>query len=212
MSIQIRRMQPADEAVVKDICFVTSDWGKHQQENVRELVALRWCSHYIHHETEHCHVAVDTEQNKVVGYLLCAPNTFQQEARFRTDTLPALNAEIKRLQPKPGLDRFKLRKEFQFIATHWLGGNVKRILQQYPAHIHIDIYPSHHRLGIGRKLFAAHETHLRDIQVSGYHLIVGSSNETAVQFYQSMEMTEATHVGGKLNFGIVFVKKILEAE
>lgn len=210
MSIQIRRMLPADEAAVKDICYVTSDWGKRQQENLRELVALRWCSHYIHHEREHCHVAVDMESDQVVGYLLCAPNTQQQEIHFREVTQPLLNAEIYRLQPKPGLRRFRLRREFQFVNTQWLGGNVKRVLKQYPAHIHIDIYPSHHRLGIGRKLFAAHEAHLREIQVNGYHLIVGSSNETAVRFYRSMDMREATHVGGKLNFGIVFTKRIVE--
>ncbi len=135
MPIIIRPMQLADEAVVSDICYATSSWGKDGKESLRRLVALRWAYHYIHYETSHCHVAVDTEANDaVVGYLLCAANTRTQERDFQQLTLPLIKEEIRRLQPLPGLDRLKLQKEFFFTPTEmllWHQGVMKSTLVQY---------------------------------------------------------------------------------
>ncbi|NSW50947.1 MAG: GNAT family N-acetyltransferase [Anaerolineae bacterium] len=209
MTIEIRAMQPSDEAAVADICYVTSPWGRDGRENLRHLVALRWCLHYLWHETEHCHVAVDTGlENKVVGYLICAPDTERQEAGFRQSTLHLVKAEIKRLAPRVGIERAKLEKEFFFLPTRNMGATARKVAEDYQAHLHIDIYPDHHRRGIGRLLFAAHEIHLRAIGCPGYHLGVSSSNQQAVQFYTAMGMTDMTHVGGPLNFGIIFAKAL----
>ena len=209
MSIEIRTLQLVDEEAIKDICFVTSAWGRDGKEELRDLIALRWCLHYLRYEKEHCHVAVDSEKEyAVVGYLLCALDTKQYEMDYKEKTLPLIDEEIKRLQPKPGLAQMKLKKDFFLSSKINLGAKVKKVIEEYPAHIHIDIYPSHHRRGIGRMLFSAHEEHLRKIGCEGYHLTVGTSNETAVRFYQAMGMKDTAHLGGKLNFGIVFTKHV----
>lgn len=207
MTIEIRTMQLADESAVSDICFSTSEWGKLGKEELRMLVALRWCLHYLWYETAHCHVAVDTAMdNTVVGYLLCAPDTDQQEMKYQEATLPLLKAEIKRLAPTIGVERVKLEKEFFFLSTNKMGERVRKVAAQFPAHIHIDIYPSHHRMGIGRMLFAAHEAHLREMGSPGYHLGVSAANEPAVKFYTALGMTDMVHLGGPLNFAIIFSK------
>lgn len=209
MAIEIRILQLADEEAIKDICFVTSAWGRDDKEELRDLIALRWCLHYLRYERMHCHVAVDTEKEfAVVGYLLCAPSTKQYEIEYREKTLPMIDAEIKRLQPKPGLAQMNLKKDFLLSSKIKLGAKVKKVIEEYPAHIHIDIYPSYHRRGIGRMLFAAHEEHLREIGCEGYHLTVGTSNEAAVRFYRAMGMEDTAHIGGKLNFGIAFAKRV----
>lgn len=209
MPIEIRTMQLTDEDAVSEICFVTSKWGENAQEALRELVALRWCLHYLRYETAHCHVAVDTTmEQKVVGYLLCAPDTDQHEMAYQEMTLPLLKGEIKRLAPKIGVERVQLEKEFFFLPTNKMGAYARKVAEQYPAHIHINVYPSHHRMGIGRMLFAAHEAHLRKIGSPGYHLGVGSSNVQAVKFYSALGMVDMFHVGGPLNFGIIFAKEV----
>ncbi len=201
MGIEIRTMQLGDEPTIEDICYVTSPWGKDGKEELRHIVALRWAIHYVHHETGHCHVAVDTEeQNRVVGYLLSSPDTCRYDEDYQEKTLPLLKQEIKNLCGMNMVKRAKLEAEFSVFPTSMMLPKVKKLVEAFPAHIHIDIYPSHHRRGIGRMLFAAHEAHLKAIGCPGYHLFVGSSNETAVKFYASMGMTDQVHQVGSIMF------------
>jgi ribosomal protein S18 acetylase RimI-like enzyme len=210
MTINIRTMQVADEETIKDICYVTSVWGRDGKQELRDMIALRWATHYVRHETNHCFAAVDDElEDRVVGYLLCAPDTFAYDEEYKEKTYPLLKEEIKKVSMggKGNVDpikRAKLEAEFMVHSTSVMLPKVKKLIKTYPAHIHIDIYPSHHRRGIGRMLFAAHEEHLRSIACPGYHLFVGSSNETAVKFYASMGMDDAVHQVGS----IMFVKKV----
>ena len=210
MTIKIRTMQVTDEEAIKDICYVTSGWGRDGKEELRDTIALRWATHYVRHETEHCFVAVDDElDGQVAGYLLCAPDTLQYDEEYKERTHPLLKEEIKQVSrgDRGTVDPIKLAKleaEFMVHPTSVMLPKVKKLIKTYPAHIHIDIYPSHHRRGIGRMLFAAHEEHLRSIGCPGYHLFVGADNETAVKFYTSMGMEDAVHQVGS----IMFIKKV----
>ncbi|MEE4193790.1 MAG: GNAT family N-acetyltransferase [Anaerolineae bacterium] len=201
MSIQIRTMQLADEPTIVDICYVTSPWGRNGKQELYQTVALRWAIHYVRHETEHCHVAVDTEEdNRVVGYLLCAPDTLRYDQEYETLTHPLLKANLKAVGGNNLVKRGKLQAEFGVFSHSKMGPKVKKLIEEFPAHIHIDIYPSHHRRGIGRMLFSAHEAHLKAIGCPGYHLGVGTNNENAVKFYTSLGMTDAIHQVGSIMF------------
>ena len=205
MAIEIRTMKMGDEPTVEDICYVTSPWGRDGKQELYHTVPLRWATHYVRHETAHCHVAVDTEEeNRVVGYLLCAPDTLRYDREYEELTHPLLKASIKEAAKNP-VHLAKLTAEFSVILHAKMGPKVKKLVKEFPAHIHIDIYPSHHRRGIGRMLFAAHEAHLKEISCPGYHLGVGSSNERAVKFYTAMGMADAIHMVGS----IMFTKPIL---
>ena len=201
MTIQIRTMQLTDEPVIEDICFVTSPWGRDGKQELYHTVALRWAIHYVRHETAHCHVAVDSEEDdRVVGYLLCAPDTFQYDLDYEEQTLPLLKASIKEASQGNPLKRAKFEAEFSVFPYNKMSPKVKKLITAYPAHIHIDIYPSHHRRGIGRMLFAAHEAHLKEIGSPGYHLFVGKTNTNAVKFYTSMGMDDPIHQVGSIMF------------
>ena len=205
MTIEIRTMQLGDEPTIEDICYVTSPWGRDGKQELYHTVALRWAVHYVRHETEHCHVAIDTEeQDRVVGYLLCAPDTLRYDEEYEELTHPLLKASLKEAAKNP-VHRAKLAAEFSVFPVSKMGPKVKKLVEDFPAHIHIDIYPSHHRRGIGRMLFAAHEAHLKEIGCPGYHLGVGASNERAVKFYKALGMTDAIHQVGS----IMFTKPIL---
>jgi ribosomal protein S18 acetylase RimI-like enzyme len=142
---------------------------------------------------------------RVVGYLLCASDTLRYDEEYKEKTHPLLKEEIRKVSmgDKGNVDpikRAKLEAEFMVHPTSVMLPRVKKLVKAYPAHIHIDIYPSHHRRGIGRMLFAALENHLRSIGSPGYHLFVGASNETAVKFYTSMGMEDAVHQVGSIMF------------
>lgn len=194
MTIKIRTMQLSDEPTIEDICYMTSDWGKAGKQELYHTVGLRWATHYVRHETNHCHVAVDTEENnRVVGYLLCAPDTFQYDVEYAERTLPLLKASLKEASGGNPAKRLKLEAEFAVFRNDKMTPKMKHIIEAFPAHMHIDLYPSHHRRGIGRMLFAAHEAHLKEIGCPGYHLIVGKSNVNAVHFYTAMGMKDELH-------------------
>lgn len=201
MSIEIRTMQLSDAPVIEDICYVTSPWGRNGKQELHHVVALRWALHYVCNETEHCHVAVDTEENdRVVGYLLSAPDTFHYDEEFEEKTHPLIKEEIKKICGRNLVKRGKLEAEFAVFPSSKMLPKVKKIIEEFPAHIHIDIYPSHHRRGIGRMLFAAHEAHLQEIGCPGYHLFVGAGNEQAVKFYTALGMKAQVHQVGSIMF------------
>ena len=55
---------------------------------------------------------------------------------------------------------------------------------KYPAHLHIDILPDYQSKGIGSKLIKAFCDNLREQNVKGVMLIVGTENEGARRFYE----------------------------
>jgi len=201
MSIEIRTMQASDEFVIEDICYVTSPWGRDSKQELHYAVALRWAIHYVRLETVHCHVAIDTEQeHRVVGYLLSAPDTFAYDMEYEDRTHPELRKELKRVSGANLVKWAKLEAEFMVYPSSKKSAKVKKLISQFPAHMHIDIYPSHHRRGIGRMLFAAHEAHLKEIGCGGYHLFVGSNNANAVKFYSALGMTDQLNQVGSIMF------------
>ena len=60
------------------------------------------------------------------------------------------------------------------------------LMQDYPAHLHIDILPEFQGKGYGRSLMTTFLEKLRDQGVKGVHLIMGKDNAGAGMFYQKM--------------------------
>ena len=63
-------------------------------------------------------------------------------------------------------------------------------LEEYPAHLHIDILPEGQGFGLGWKLMKIFFDKLRELKVKGLHLGVGKKNQNAVKFYK--------HIGFKV--------------
>lgn len=80
-----------------------------------------------------------------------------------------------------------------------LHDNHPSLLQQYPAHLHIDVLPDYQHKGMGRALVEAFLKELRKKGASGLHLGMNVSNDNAMKFYQRVGFERFSHVldGGK---------------
>ena len=57
------------------------------------------------------------------------------------------------------------------------------LLKDYPAHLHIDILPEFHRLGLGRALIDTFSGAIKKEGADGIHLLMSQSNVEAGKFY-----------------------------
>jgi ribosomal protein S18 acetylase RimI-like enzyme len=60
---------------------------------------------------------------------------------------------------------------------------------EYPAHLHIDLLPRAQGQGQGKRLMQTFLEKLRQLEVPGVHLGVGSKNTNAIAFYEHMGFT-----------------------
>ena len=74
-------------------------------------------------------------------------------------------------------------------------------LDNYPAHLHIDILPIAQGKGYGRKLIETILNQLQTLNVQGVHLIVSNDNQNAVGFYQQVGFKELKKLGEYIVFG-----------
>jgi ribosomal protein S18 acetylase RimI-like enzyme len=63
-------------------------------------------------------------------------------------------------------------------------------LNDYPAHLHIDLLPAAQGQGLGRELIATLLEELRRREVAGIHLEMDGNNTGAGIFYQRLGFTE----------------------
>ena len=74
-------------------------------------------------------------------------------------------------------------------------------LEDYPAHLHIDIIPVAQSKGYGRKLIEVFLNRLQSQGINGVHLIVSKKNQNAIGFYKQIGFNEIKELGGSLAFG-----------
>ena len=85
-SIIIREYQKNDESSILDICYKTGFMGDDLTDtnrfNDKTLFGYLFCVYYTRYESQNAFVAVDTESDKVIGYILGTENTLRQELNF----------------------------------------------------------------------------------------------------------------------------------
>ncbi|MFX1547889.1 MAG: GNAT family N-acetyltransferase [Promethearchaeota archaeon] len=190
--VSIRKYHIQDRKAVIHICWSTGYMGKSAAGRFDDsyLFGLLFCSYYIDYEPENCFVAVDSEKNQVIGYILSSLDSKKQEEQFQKIMIRkiALRAFTYTLWRHPRT----FRVLWHFMRT-WEDEpktfNEKSLLESYPAHLHIDILPDYHRQGIGTQLVKTLENHLRNHNVKGVHLGTSDRNVKAVQFYQKLKFS-----------------------
>ena len=83
MAIEIRKVRSKDEEALIDICFITGDAFLKKIFPDKYLFSLFWCLYYVWFDSQNSFVAVDTEINKVIGYIFSTLNTKFQERNFK---------------------------------------------------------------------------------------------------------------------------------
>ena len=162
-NIDIRSYKVDDRKEVQGICIATGPGEAKEQKAFQDILLTVFCNYYIDQEAENCFVAA--EEEKVVGYVLCAEDskawakTFQEKYVSNTE-----DSEIKAFS--------------QGVMVSPL-----KYVEEYPAHLHIDILADYQRMGIGSRLMDTLISHLKSKEVPGVMFSVASDNEKGINFY-----------------------------
>ncbi len=169
--MEIKRYEEKYKEDVRFVCCNSEgpcDWSEKKQH----IILATYCDYFIEKEGDNCFVAVD-ENDKVVGYILCAENYDKFKKVFRKEYLTQFK-------------KYKISDRAAAFFSTFIQSILKK---QYPAHMHIDILPEYQRMGLGHKLVDALCENLKEKNVKGVCLTMFSGNEKGGNFYKKYGFT-----------------------
>ncbi|NDJ78395.1 MAG: GNAT family N-acetyltransferase [Chloroflexi bacterium] len=183
--IAIRPFSPPDANAVYQIGADTARYGDPVELilNDRRLFIDIFMRPYLTHYPETCWVAeVD---GQVVGYLTGCPDTASYEPLFRRAVLRAAR-DVALFRYRIGWRTARAAVGFmREVLAHPPTPN----LEQYPAHLHVNLAAPYRGQGAGRCLMLAYLDHLRDQGIPGAHLNTSDQNTVAVHLYEKLGFT-----------------------
>ncbi|MCK8475781.1 GNAT family N-acetyltransferase [Microbacterium aurugineum] len=191
----LRPFRHGDEDELADICLRTGDSGADATSLYRSsgLLADIFVLPYVARHPESAFVIEGPE--RVVGYVVCAPNTVAFDHWFRDEWWPGRSKRHRASAAESRKDAALLR------YADAVGKRPGSFLEEYPAHLHIDLLPAAQGKGAGRKLINVLVTHLRDHGVPGVQLTTGARNAGAIAFYTRMGFDRLHEPEGAVTFG-----------
>jgi len=172
--------RPSDRADVAEICLKTGDAGADATGRFisDDLLADIYVLPYVTLEPDLAFV-VDTS-TRVAGYLVATADTRGFIERYRSEWLPGFAAKYRRNDPprtaSDDVIESGLRPDRMMVPE----------IDEYPAHLHIDLLPELQGQGFGRQLIRGLLAELRQRGVPGVHLGVGLNNTGARAFYHRL--------------------------
>ncbi|ELR09491.1 hypothetical protein VC83_00588 [Pseudogymnoascus destructans] len=225
----IRAYGPADLEAIMHICRVTAH-SAAAQEPANTIVPLIFVLPYVILHPEYTFV-LDNGHGDCVGYCVAAPCSATYLERYKSEYLPTIDRSL--YPPPPHCPRAVAGNEIErtgkngdvaaalmqrlyypdesVLHSKWPG-----LLEDYPAHLHIDILPEYQGHGGGKNLIAALLAKLQGDRVRGIHLMKSSENKGAEVFYCRMGFErypvimdggESGEVGHKTGGGVCMVQK-----
>ncbi len=175
---RIRPFQPGDEQAIADICLKTADAGADatgifdDDDIWAEIFVLPYAARH-----PDLAFVVETDDGRVVGYIVGTPDTDEFEAWFHDEWWP----QFAERWPLPDVERSQ--QDGTLIYAYGREPGREPYSQGYPAHLHIDLLPEVQGQGWGRRLIDTLVAALRERGVSGLHLVAGADNAGALAFY-----------------------------
>ncbi|WP_432151590.1 GNAT family N-acetyltransferase [Streptomyces sp. bgisy029] len=183
----LRPYRPEDRDALFDICVRTGHEGgdsRHLYEDP-DLLPNIFAAPYVTLEPELAFVVEDG--GRAVGYILGTADTASFVARYRSEWLPRLADRYPApVQPQSP----STPAEMMTGLLHAPERMVLPELDAYPAHLHIDLLPSHQRYGYGRALMETFLGALRAQGVPAVHLSMVTANTAARAFYDRVGFHE----------------------
>ncbi|NDZ68902.1 GNAT family N-acetyltransferase [Streptomyces cyaneofuscatus] len=183
----LRPYLPEDRDALFDICVRTGHEGgdsRHLYEDP-DLLPNIFAAPYVVLEPDLAFVVEDG--GRAVGYILGTADTASFVARYRTEWLPGLAdrypAPVQPHSPSTPV-------EMMTGLMHDPERMVLPELDAYPAHLHIDLLPSHQRYGYGRRLMETFLDALHARGVPAVHLSMLTVNTPARAFYDRVGFHE----------------------
>ncbi|HWI31149.1 MAG TPA: GNAT family N-acetyltransferase [Microbacterium sp.] len=191
----IRPFCPGDEPALAEICVKTADAGGDATGLFRDdaLWADVFVLPYVARHPDFAFV-VETDDGRIAGYIVGAPDTEAFERWFATSWWPSLAGRY----PLEGAGE-RERGTIEYAAARGPGRAVHA--EEYPAHLHIDLLPELQGQGFGRRLIDTLVAALEAQGVPGIHLVAASENEGAILFYPRVGFTALPSEPGTRAFG-----------
>jgi len=194
---RIRPFRPGDEPDLARICLLTADAGGDATGVLEDddLWARLFVLPYVARHPEFAFV-VETDDGRVAGYIVGAPDTRAFEEWFRDEWWPRFAAQY----PKPDAERS--RQDGILIYAYGRGPGAEPYGDEYPAHLHIDLLPELQGQGWGRRLIETLVAALREAGVTGLHLVAANENTGALAFYPRVGFSPLPSHEGVQAFGM----------
>ncbi|MDL9981361.1 GNAT family N-acetyltransferase [Microbacterium sp. ASV49] len=196
---RIRTFRPGDEEALADICVRTGDAGGDAtgRYSSDDLLPAIFVLPYVARHPDFAWV-VESDDDRVTGYIVGAPDTDAFDAWFRDEWWPRYHAQFPRPAEVVTEEDDIVTGAYRRAETPSTAGE-----KGYPAHLHIDLLPELQGQGFGRRLIETLMERFRDAAVPGVHLIASARNTGAAAFYPRVGFTLVPSVPGIL----VYVRK-----
>ncbi|MFF8593984.1 GNAT family N-acetyltransferase [Streptomyces sp. NPDC015220] len=177
----IRPYRSTDRDALFDICVRTAENGGDSRHIYPdpELLPNIFAAPYAELEPELAFVVDDGE--RAVGYVLGTADTPTFVRRFRDEWLPGLAGRYPATAGEPSTP-----SEVMVRLMHTPERMLVPEIADHPAHLHIDLLPSHQRAGYGRELMDTFLTALAARGVERVHLGMVTANTAARAFYDRL--------------------------
>ncbi len=188
--VRIRPYRTGDLATLYDICLLTGDAGADASPLYRDakLLGHVYAAPYGVHAPETALIAED--EAGAVGYIVGPADTRAFEETLEREWWPDLRARYRDVADPATPDERMQR------LIHHPQRLPRRIVERYPAHLHINLLPRAQGDGLGRRTIDA----WRERVGQPAHLAVGTRNARAVRFYRAYGFAELERFGEVIVF------------
>lgn len=195
---RIRAFHPGDEPALADVCVRTADAGGDATGLLSDdgIWPAIFVLPYAARHPEFAFV-VETDDERVAGYVVATPDTDAFEEWFRDEWWPRYTERF----PRPTTEQSREHDILRYAYERTPGEAL--FSADYPAHLHIDLMPEVQGQGWGRRLIDQQKSALRDAGVPGLHLVVGTDNRGAMAFYRRVGFTPLPSPDGLQAFGML---------
>ena len=179
----IRGYRPSDLDALYDICIRTADAGDDLSGRFSDdrLLGDIYAAPYVTLEPELARI-LDDGDGHAIGYILGTANTPEFVRRYVAEWLPSLGVRYD--------DDDDPRDAGLLELLRWPQRMLMPELDEYPAHLHIDLLPQARGHGEGRALMTSFLRGLHAAGVERVHLSMAPANTGARAFYDRLGFTE----------------------
>ena len=198
MEYEIRGYQMTDLSSLYKICLLTANNGSDASLLLQDsdLVGHLYAAPYAFFEPNLCFILL--KDAMPCGYILGTQDSIKFQERCEKEWFPELRKRY------PLLNENDCSLQASFIRNLHQKQVFINEINDFSAHLHIDILPIGQGKGFGRQLIQKFLNQLQVFGVGGVHLIVNKENSSATGFYKHIGFQELRAIGES----IVFVKEI----
>ena len=196
---EIRPYRPDDLDALYDICLKTGDSGADAPHLYRDprLIGHIYAGPYGVLEPQSAFVVEDDEG--VGGYIVGAVDTAAFAGRAQAQWWPDLQQRYREPKGVPSADWNADRLRTWQIHHPYFAP--RRIIADYPSHLHINLLPRLQGQDLGRRLIDLWLSTMRVAGSPGAHLGVSDANQRGLRFYRIYGWRELEHPGAGHWFG-----------